>query len=74
MPSQTWLRNAYRKGYRSGKILAILPGPRRLSEEFWIGGSYRHVFLQAIRPHITSSSTVMELGPGAGDWTRAILE
>lgn len=74
MPSQTWLKNAFPGGYRSGAILSLLPGRQRLSEELKIGGSYRRVFQQAIRPHITSTSTVMELGPGAGDWTRAILE
>ena len=52
----------------------MLPSRHRFSEERKIGGSYRRVFLQAIRPHITSKSTVMELGPGASDWTRAILQ
>lgn len=74
MPIAEWLKSEFYYGYRSGNILSVLPDRRRFSEERKIGGGYRRVFMKAIKPYVTTSSTVLELGPGAGDWTRAILE
>jgi len=42
-------------------------------EEESVGGSYRKVFLNAVKPYLKSDSRVMELGPGKGAWSRAIL-
>ena len=61
-------------GYSSGNVLARVPGPHRILEQLRVGASYRQVFLKAIAPYIRSDSRVLELGPGRGSWTRAILE
>ncbi|HVN45310.1 MAG TPA: class I SAM-dependent methyltransferase [Steroidobacteraceae bacterium] len=42
-------------------------------EEVRIGGSYREVFHRAVLPYLARDSKVLELGPGSGSWTRAIL-
>jgi SAM-dependent methyltransferase len=74
MPQREWLKGEFNYGYHSGNILSFLPDSRRFGEQRKIGGSYRRVFVKAIKPYINARSTVMELGPGAGDWTRAILQ
>jgi hypothetical protein len=73
MATQDWLKSAFSSGYRSGNILSWVPGRVRFDAERISGGSYRRVFLKAVQPYITETSTVLELGPGSGDWTRAIL-
>lgn len=73
MPTLNWLRQEFRYGYDSGNILSLLPGRVRFSEERRSGGSYRVVFKKALLPHLRSDSKVLELGPGKGSWSRAIL-
>lgn len=60
-------------GYDSGDILSPEPSPRRFIEETLIGSSYRTVFTKAVIPYIKANSVVLELGPGKGSWSRAIL-
>jgi SAM-dependent methyltransferase len=67
------LKAEWTHGYDSGDILRRLPDRRRRHEEQAIGGSYRRFFVRAVKPHLDASSTVMELGPGRGSWTRALL-
>lgn len=74
MPTIDWLKNAFDYGYDSGDILSPHPDQRRQYEESRIGGSYREVFLQAARPYLSPAARVLELGPGRGSWTRALLE
>ena len=69
-----WLRNAHEDGYDSGDILSTEYSSTRLREEVLAGGSYRDVFDQAVFPFLRPDSVVLELGPGRGSWTRAILE
>jgi hypothetical protein len=45
----------------------------RSKEESLIGGSYRRLFCEGCLPFIGHTSKVLELGPGKGSWTRAIL-
>lgn len=73
MPTLEWLKREFSYGYDSGDVLSLVPNLRRLKEERAIGGSYRQVFLQALTPHLKPTSKVLELGPGKGSWTRAIL-
>lgn len=73
MPVLEWLRKEFDYGYRSGDILADTHDERRASEEKKIGGSYRRIFNEALRPYLRSGARVLELGPGGGDWTRAIM-
>ena len=73
MPTTHWLKKEFDYGYDSGNVLGLLPNKIRRGEEQRIGGSYRRVFKRAILPFLKSDSTVMELGPGNGAWSRAIL-
>lgn len=73
MPTVDWLKTAFDYGFDSGDVLSRLPSGRRWLQERRIGGSYRKVFLEAIKPHLRQDSIVLELGPGRGSWSRAIL-
>jgi len=73
MPRIEWLRREFSYGYDSGNVLSLFPGRRRRHEQKICGASYREVFARAVRPYIRRDSSVMELGPGAGSWSRAIL-
>ena len=73
MPTIEVLKHLHAYGYDSGNVLKRLPDRRRWHEERLIGGSYRRFFMEAARPHLDRSSTVIELGPGRGSWTRALL-
>jgi SAM-dependent methyltransferase len=74
MATMSWIKKAFAAGYRSGNILFRIPDPVRLKQERMIGGSYRKLFYQAILPHIKSDSHVLEIGPGRGSWTRAVIK
>lgn len=74
MPTLNWLRQEFSYGYDSGNILSLLPGRVRFSEERRSGGSYRGVFKKALLPHLRPDSKVLELGPGKGSWSRAMLQ
>ncbi len=74
MPTTDWLKKEFDYGYDSGNVLGMLPNKVRRSEEKRIGGSYRRVFKHAILPFLKLDSTVMELGPGNGAWSRAMLK
>ena len=73
MPTLAWLREEFSYGYDSGNVLSLIPNLTRYREERKIGGSYRKVFKQGLEPYLKSDSRVLELGPGKGSWTRAIL-
>lgn len=74
MANLKWMKTAFPKGYRSGDILSKVPDARRKNEEKRIGGSYRVVFQKAILPYLKKNSRVLEIGPGKGSWTKAILK
>jgi SAM-dependent methyltransferase len=74
MATAEWIRNEFRDGYDSGNILSIIPNRRRFHEERLVGGSYRKIFRSAILPYVEPTSTVGELGPGRGSWSKAILD
>jgi hypothetical protein len=67
------LKRLFAEGYTSGDVLRRLPDRTRRREEHLIGGSYRRLFTKGVRPHLRQDSVVMELGPGRGSWTRALL-
>ncbi len=73
MPRLDWLKSAYESGYSSGNVASAIPNLRRLREERKIGGSYRRVFKEAALPYLRPDARVLELGPGSGSWSRAIL-
>lgn len=74
MAKLDWLKTAFEHGYDSGDILAEAPNAIRAKEEALIGGSYREAFRKAVLPFLRPDSKVLELGPGMGTWSRAILE
>lgn len=74
MPTLNWLKNEFNYGYDSGDVLSIIPNIKRFKEERAIGGSYRRVFFEAVLPYIKPDSVVLELGPGRGSWSRALLK
>ncbi len=74
MPTINWLKKEFYYGYDSGDILAFIPNWRRFNEERIIGGSYRNVFLKGAVPYFKSNSHVLELGPGRGSWSRALMK
>jgi SAM-dependent methyltransferase len=67
------LKRLHAYGYDSGDVLRWRADATRKGEERVIGGSYRRFFMRAVRPHLERSSLVLELGPGRGSWTRALL-
>lgn len=73
MPTIEWLKQEFSYGYRSGDVLAPVPDEHRRSEEARCGANYRYIFLEAVLPRIPSAATILELGPGAGSWSRAFL-
>jgi len=74
MPTLDWLRKEFYYGYDSGNVLSMIPNGQRWKEERIIGGSYKSVFKKGILPKLKANSKVLELGPGAGSWSRAILK
>ena len=73
MPTLNWLKEEFGYGYDSGNVLSWIPGRVRLAEERRSGGSYRRIFKKALAPYLQADSKVLELGPGRGSWSRAIL-
>jgi SAM-dependent methyltransferase len=73
MPTLSWLQQEFSYGYDSGNILSLISGRVRRSEERRSGGSYRRVFKKALQPCLHAGTKVLELGPGKGSWSRAIL-
>lgn len=74
MPTLSWLQQEFSYGYDSGNVLSLISGRIRRAEERRSGGSYRGVFKKALQPYLHPSAKVLELGPGKGSWTRAILQ
>lgn len=73
MPTQDWLKKEFYYGYNSGNVLSIFPDSVRRNEEKLIGGSYRKVFRKGLLPFLQPNSKVLEIGPGKGSWSAAIL-
>jgi len=74
MPTLEWLKREFHYGYESGDVLALEPDAVRVKEEKSVGGSYRRVAMEGLAPFLRADSKVLELGPGKGSWTRALLE
>ena len=73
MPTINWLKKEFGYGYDSGNVTSMFANRVRRDEEKRIGGSYRKVFNEAIRPYVKANSDVLELGPGKGSWSRSIM-
>ncbi len=74
MPTQEFIRNEFSYGYSSGNILSDTPDPVTAKEEAAIGGRYKDVFMSVVAPYLKPGSRILELGPGRGSWTLAMLE
>jgi SAM-dependent methyltransferase len=73
MAADEWLKRMFDYGYDSGDVLSEQPDERRAHEELAAGGCYHRIYREAIVPFLTPASSVLEIGPGKGSWTRAIL-
>lgn len=73
MPTMNWLKQEFGYGYDSGNVTSLIANRVRRDEEKRIGGSYRRVFNEAIRPFVKADFDVLELGPGKGSWSRSIM-
>jgi hypothetical protein len=71
--TKEFMLTAFSYGYSSGDVLSEVIDASRKSEEAKLGGSLNDVVQKAMRPFITPNSRILELGPGAGSWTRALL-
>ena len=74
MASTEWLSKAWKFGYTSGNVTSRIPGIARLIDEFKCGGSYKKVFQECVLPYIDDDSKILELGPGRGSWTKAMVK
>lgn len=74
MPTLDWLKKEFHYGYDSGDILSLIPSLQRYKEQKLSGGSYKKVFMEAVLPHLRPDAAVLEIGPGRGSWTNAILK
>jgi SAM-dependent methyltransferase len=60
-------------GYDSGDIERGLDDPLLLQEYRDTGANYKIIFEELVRPRLRTSKVVLEIGPGKGSWTRAVL-
>jgi phospholipid N-methyltransferase len=74
MPTLDWLQREFCYGYSSGDVSTDKPDFERAREEKKIGGSYKTIVDSLLRPLIKPNHNVLELGPGRGSWSRAILK
>jgi phospholipid N-methyltransferase len=74
MATLDWLKTAFAHGFSSGNIASPFPNLRRWRSEKQIGGSYRKVLAKGILPYVRQNSVVLEIGPGRGSWTCALLK
>jgi hypothetical protein len=72
--TKDFMLRTFSYGYSSGDVLSAQIEGERKSEEAKLGGSLNAVVQKAMRPFITPNSRILELGPGAGSWTRALLD
>lgn len=74
MATEKFIQTEFAYGYSSGRILSDATDPVRLKEEEQIGGRYFDVFTTLVAPRLNAGTKVLELGPGRGSWTLAMLE
>lgn len=78
MADQVWSKETFAEGYSSGRIIGLLGNgdpetEKRLLEEKKLGGSLSEFFLRGVKPLLSPNFRVLELGPGRGSWTRALV-
>ena len=64
-------QDVWQGGYYEGNPLDSL-GPSSFGEFGYISTLYA-VYVYCIRPYVTSSTAVLEIGPGRGAWTKTML-
>jgi SAM-dependent methyltransferase len=60
-------------GYDSGDIEAGLDDPLVRQEYEATGANYTVIFNDLVKPRLGRDRVVLEIGPGKGSWTRAVL-
>jgi len=71
---QEKMQRMFGSGYDSGEIEKGLDDPLILQEFRCTGANYKVIFDELIRPRLLASRTLLEIGPGRGSWTKAVLD
>jgi len=71
---QAKMQQLFGYGYDSGDIEKGLADPLILQEFRDTGANYKVIFDELIKPRLLPGSTVLEIGPGRGSWTKAVLD
>jgi hypothetical protein len=71
---QAKMQQLFGKGYDSGDIEKGLDDPLLLQEFRDTGANYKVIFEELIKPRLLAGKTLLEIGPGKGSWTKAVLD
>jgi SAM-dependent methyltransferase len=71
--AQNKMQELFGAGYDSGDIERGLDDPLILQEYLDTGANYKMIFDELIKPRLQTSRVILEIGPGKGSWTRAVL-
>ncbi len=67
------MQQMFGNGYDSGDIEKGFDDPLILKEFKLTGANYKLIFDELIKPRLGAGRTVLEIGPGKGSWTKAVL-
>jgi SAM-dependent methyltransferase len=70
---QDKMQQMFGNGYDSGDIEKGFDDPLILKEFKLTGANYKLIFDELIKPRLGAGRTVLEIGPGKGSWTKAVL-
>jgi len=70
---QAKMQQMFGNGYDSGDIEKGFDDPLILKEFKLTGANYKLIFDELIKPRLGAGRTVLEIGPGKGSWTKAVL-
>jgi phospholipid N-methyltransferase len=71
---QAKMQQMFGCGYDSGDIEKGLDDPLILQEFRDTGANYKVIFDELIKPRLLAGRTLLEIGPGKGSWTKAVLD
>ncbi len=71
---QAKMQQLFGDGYDSGDIEKGLADPLVLQEFRDTGANYKVIFDVLVKPHLLPGKTILEIGPGKGSWTKAVLD
>lgn len=71
--SQNRMRELFGSGYDSGDIEKGLDDPLIRQEYVDTGANYKVIFDELLKPRLQTGKVILEIGPGKGSWTKAVL-